>query len=82
MPVAGDEEDRALAAELAKAAGLVEVRDPDGMVVGYFAPLQLEHATHYTEVAAKSTAYRVKTMSDPRPSLPTAEVVERLKSVG
>ena len=37
---------------------------PDGMVVGYFAPLQLEHAVHYAEVAAKSTAYRVRAMSE------------------
>lgn len=74
--------DRPLAAELVKSAGLVEIRDPDGMVVGYFAPLQLEHAVHYAEVAAKSTAHRVRVMSDPRPSLPTAEVLDNLKSVG
>jgi len=71
-----------LATDLARTDGIVEVRDPDGMVVGYFAPLRVEHAIHYADAAAASMAHCVKVMNDPRPKVTTAELLTHLNTLG
>jgi hypothetical protein len=45
--------DDAMLAVLRQAAGLAEIRDTRGEVVGFFAPVSLEQARRYAEAAAR-----------------------------
>jgi hypothetical protein len=44
--------DEAAVATLRQAAGLVEIRDASGTVVGFFAPVSLDCAARYAQAAA------------------------------
>ena len=59
------------AAKLSSAAGLVEVCDEAGRVLGFFAPVSMELADKYAQAAAQ--LYPVKQ----RRSKTTAEVLEQ-----
>lgn len=46
--------DPAQAEAMVKTGELVEVRDAAGAVLGFFAPLKMEYATEYAEMAART----------------------------
>lgn len=45
---------QAQAETMVKTGELVEVRDPAGAVIGFFAPVKLEYAKDYAEAAARA----------------------------
>jgi len=56
------------------ADSLVEVRDEKGIVIGFFAPVSLEHAPRYAEAAAALDPIMAKRASKEGPVRSTAEV--------
>jgi hypothetical protein len=61
---------------------LAEIRDTDGKVIGYFAPVALDDARLYADVAAHYDAAEMKRRKeDGSPGRTTAEVLERLQSL-
>ena len=46
--------DDKLVSELAMCNSVVEIRNKEGVVIGFFAPLRLEYAEQYARVAAKT----------------------------
>lgn len=59
---------------LVEPAGLVAVTGPDGAVIGFFAPVNLDHADQYAELAAKAFAAKQGPKS-------TAEVIAALRAL-
>jgi len=73
--------DDAMKAKLSEAKTLVAVRDGTGTVIGFFAPVSLEHAARYAEAAASIDPMAHKRSSKEGPSRTTAEVLEYLKGL-
>lgn len=70
--------DPALAASLAHATELVEIRNASGHILGYFAPLALQPAAGYAEAAARLARTRLIAAGTGRT---TAEVLAHLESL-
>jgi hypothetical protein len=66
-------------AELQSQRELVEVRGPDGEIIGYFAPVAQEHAAKYADTAAKAHSVGNKPAGAP---ITTAELLNRLGAMG
>jgi hypothetical protein len=66
---------------LMKAKTLVEVRDTNGMVIGFFAPVALEHASRYAEAAAAMDPMAARRAAKEGPGKTTAEVLEYLQTL-
>lgn len=74
--------DAAMVEKLLKADGLAEVRDPGGNVVGFFAPVSLNHAPQYARAAASIDREELARRKASRPTgRTTREVFERLKGL-
>jgi hypothetical protein len=71
--------DDAMKAKLSEAKTLVAVRDSSGTVIGFFAPVSLEHAARYAEAAAAIAPLAHKRSPKEGPSRTTAEVLEHLR---
>jgi hypothetical protein len=68
--------DDKLVSELAMCNSVVEIRNKEGVVIGFFAPLRLEYAEQYASVAAKTYSTGIH-----RASKSTSEVLADLKSL-
>jgi hypothetical protein len=73
-------DERARAA-LSEVKSLVEVRDADGRVIGFFAPVALEHAARYAEAAAQTDPLAARKPAREGPTKTTAEVLDQLRSL-
>jgi hypothetical protein len=71
----------AMKATLDQATTLVEVRDESGRVIGFFAPVSLEHASRYVVAASSIDPSTSKQLNSDNKSRTTAEVIERLESM-
>jgi hypothetical protein len=74
--------DAPMKAALGQVKELAVVRDEDGTVLGFFAPVALEHAARYAEAAANIDPTLHKRRTENGPNRTTAEVLEYLKSLG
>jgi hypothetical protein len=73
--------DKKMLALLAQVKELAEVRDANGNVVGFFAPLSLPHGQEYAKAAAQiDPAEMQRRKKDKQRGHSTKEVLERLKS--
>jgi hypothetical protein len=70
-----------LSAALKQVKELAEIRDSQGAVLGFFAPISIEHAALYAHAAANIDPTRHKQQSTDGPNRTTAEVLEYLKSL-
>jgi hypothetical protein len=71
--------DDAMLAVLGQAKGLAEIRDSNGKVIGFFAPVALEKAHLYAEAAARIDPVEMhRREQDRQPGHTTEEVLERL----
>ena len=73
--------DAPMKAALGQVKELAVVRDADGTVLGFFAPVALEHAARYAEAAASIDPTLHKRQAKDGPTRTTAEVLEHLKSL-
>jgi hypothetical protein len=74
--------DVALAEKLRQANGPAEIRDPEGKVVGFFAPVSVNHALQYAQVAARiDRAELARRKASEKTGRTTREVFERLKTL-
>jgi hypothetical protein len=73
--------DDAMKAKLAQANTLVEVRDAKGTVIGFFAPVSLEHAARYAQAAASTQPLSHNRGSKDGSSRTTGEVLDHLKTL-
>jgi len=72
--------DHAMSAILKQTTVLSEIRDPSGTVIGFFAPVAIEHAQRYAEAAAHFDPSEIKRRKESNePLRTTAEVLEHLK---
>jgi hypothetical protein len=60
---------------------LVEVRDEAGIVIGFFAPVALEHAARYAAAAAAIDPMAAKRAAKEGPGKTTAEVLDYLHTL-
>jgi hypothetical protein len=73
--------DKKMLALLAQVKELGEVRDANGNVVGFFAPLSLPHGQEYAKAAAQiDPAEMQRRKKDKRPGHTTKEVLKRFSS--
>jgi hypothetical protein len=68
--------DNKLVSELSACDSVVEVRNADGAIIGFFAPISLEHAEQYASVAAKAYSAGIN-----RATKTTSEVLADLESL-
>lgn len=69
-------------AALANVKELAEVRDGTGNVIGFFAPVTIEHAARYADAAAHLNPKEIKQAKEGNgPGRSTAEVLQRLQSL-
>ena len=74
--------DAAMAAVLGQVNELAEIRDASGKVIGFFAPVAIEHARNYANAAAHFDPEEIKRAKEEKgPGRTTAEVLSRLKSL-
>jgi hypothetical protein len=74
--------DDAMLALLRQAKELAEVCDASGRVVGFFAPVALEHAATYAEAAARIDPAEIqRRKTEPGRNYTTREVFEHLLSL-
>jgi hypothetical protein len=74
--------DDAMLAKLRAANGLVEIRDGEGKVVGFFAPVSLENAARYASAAARiDRAELERRKAEENGGYTTREVFEHLKTL-
>jgi len=73
--------DDALAPAMRQVKELAEVRDGQGNLIGFFAPVSLEHAARYAQAAAAADPLAAKQPKNNGPAATTAEVLERLRSL-
>lgn len=73
--------DDAMKLRLNEETTLAEVRDDSGMVIGFFAPVALEHAHRYAEAAASIDPMAAKRASKEGSGKTTAEVLGYLHSL-
>jgi hypothetical protein len=74
-------DDRVLAA-LRQAKGVTEIRDPNGTVVGFFAPAAVPNAAIYARIAAPvDLEERKRRRSSNEKGATTAEVLGRLQAL-
>jgi len=67
---------------LKQARELSELRDADGTVIGFFAPVAAENAAGYAHAASRFRPDQVQQLKDSASGTrPTQEVLERLGSV-
>jgi hypothetical protein len=71
----------AMKESLRDAKTLVEVRDEQGAVIGFFAPVALEHAARYAEAAAAMDPMAAKRAAKEGGGKTTAEVLDHLRSL-
>jgi hypothetical protein len=70
--------DKAQAETMVQTGELVEVRDPAGEVIGFFAPVKMEYVKDYAEMAART--YSVwGAEGPPKRSMTAAEVLAHLE---
>ncbi len=75
--------DKRMLALLARAKELAEIRDANGNVVGFFAPLSLPHAPEYAKAASQVDPTQIQERKKgKRPGHTTKEVLDRLRSMG
>ncbi len=61
---------------------LAEIRDSSGNVIGFFAPVAVEHAAHYVNAASKINPADIqRAKQEPGPGRTTADVLNHLKSL-
>lgn len=65
----------------AGAKSLVEVRDSAGVVIGFFAPVALEHAARYAEAAAAIDPLASKRQTKSGLTMTTPEVLNFLQTL-
>jgi hypothetical protein len=74
--------DNATLATLSQAKELVEIRDPNGTVLGFFAPVALERAHLYAAAAAQIDPTEIqRRKATPQKTHTTQEVLEHLDSL-
>lgn len=74
--------DEAMLAVLRQANGLAEIRDTSGAVVGFYAPVTLEHAAQFASAAAHIDPAELKCRRESTDTCyTTREVFERLRSL-
>ena len=74
--------DKRMLALLAQAKELAEIRDANGNVIGFFAPLSLPHAQEYAKAASQVDPTEIQQRKkDKQPGHTTKEVLDRLKSM-
>ena len=67
---------------LRQASDLVEIRDPEGGIVGYFAPVSMERAHLHVQTAARIDRAEIARRKASHPTgRTTREVFERLQSL-
>ena len=67
---------------LRQAHGLAEIRDPEGKVLGFFAPVEVSHAPQYAGAAASiDRAELARRKASEKTGRTTREVFERLKTL-
>ena len=72
----------AVLAVLGSVKELTEIRDPSGKVIGFFAPIAVEHAQHYANAAARIDPAAIQRAKEEKgPGRTTAEVLQHLKSL-
>jgi hypothetical protein len=73
--------DKKMLALLAQVKELADVRDANGNVVGFFAPLSLSHAQEYVKAASEIDPEEIRRRKkNKRPGHTTKQVLERLRS--
>jgi hypothetical protein len=72
--------DEKLAGSLTAGGTLVEVKDPTGKVIGFFAPVTMEYAEKYAQAAGQFYPVKDLPKSNGR-TYTTAEVLEHLRSL-
>jgi hypothetical protein len=73
--------DKRMLALLAQAKELAEIRDANGNVLGFFAPLSLPHAQEYAKAASQVDPTEIQERKKGKqPGRTTKEVLDRLKS--
>lgn len=71
-----------MTAFLSKAQELTEIRDAQGKILGFFAPVALEHADRYALGAAQFNPQEIQRRKDQNlPGKSTAEVLAHLSSL-
>jgi hypothetical protein len=74
--------DIALQQSLANVPGLTEIRDSQGVLLGYFSPAKHKLAQAYAEAAAHFDPAEIKRRKESEePGRSTAEVLSRLKGL-
>jgi hypothetical protein len=74
--------DETMLAVLRQVNDLTEIRDASGSVVGYFAPIALDQAQLYVDVAAHCDPTEIeKRKTDNQSRRPTPEVLERIQTM-
>lgn len=74
--------DEKVLAILNQATELAEIRDAAGNVIGFFAPIALEHAANYANAAAHIDPLKVKqTKEAGNKTYSTQQVLEKLGSL-
>ena len=67
---------------LRQATGLAEIRDSNGQIIGFFAPVALEKAHLYAEAAAHfDPSENQRRKAEKLPGRTTGEVLEHLRSL-
>src|SRR5258708_35117113 len=73
---------RTMIATLSQAKGLTEIRNSKGVIIGFFAPRQLQHARRYAELMTHFDPAEIERRKRPgRKGFTTKEVFERLQSL-
>jgi hypothetical protein len=70
------------AAALSKNRELVELRSPDGTLIGFFAPISLEHAAKYAQAATKAEPHTAQRIQPEGTPVSTTDLLNRLGSIG
>ena len=64
------------------ATELVEIRDPSGAVIGFFAPVQMERAARYAQAAAATDPLEIRRRKEAgNQAQTTQEVLNQLHSL-
>jgi hypothetical protein len=74
--------DDAMLAVLKQVNGLAEIRDSNGQVVGFFAPVSVDRAHLYAQAAAQLDPQEIKRRKEAGgPTHTTQEVLDHLRSL-
>jgi hypothetical protein len=73
--------DDAMTAALRQANSLTEIRDSNGTIIGFFAPVGLDRAPLYAQLAASADPQEIKRRGESGgKTYTTEEVLDRLRS--